>query len=153
MIEVRTFLKWDQFFVPVEDFKGVFENLSHIEGAIELSIDQRPLLTRELWDDVDQLWALLLQCLHRLQAGEEASTYFPDQAIQITLTPEDNGQRVRFHLWISSTRQVEARAPRDTFVRAMARGARYFFEQMQLLAPQYEEELESLFQLEQTLKS
>lgn len=150
MIEVRTFLKRGKAFVDPEEFSGQIEDTSYIEGAIELSIDHRPLLSREEWDYVDELWAYLLQGLFQIHAGEDFSTYLPDQPIQVSFHPEAEGQRVRVQVQYEG-KNVEARADLSSFVHVMAREARRFFERMQLLVPFYEHELDELLRLDSML--
>lgn len=85
-ISVRTYLRGDAGdFVPIESAtKSVITNPRYIEGAIELKINGTQILDTSLWDLVDQLWAYIADMLTALAELGEASTYFPDQPIQLT---------------------------------------------------------------------
>jgi len=149
MIEIRTFLKQGENFVSPDEFNGPFPDEDYIEGAIELSINHRPLLTRAQWDYVDQLWAYLVSGLTHLQAGKPFKTYFPDQPMEVVLTPDTRNARVTIQ--VTSDGTVEASTPLAAFIADMAKAARSFFERMRVLLPKesYEQSLNEIGQLEQ----
>src|SRR5215475_4985822 len=85
LIKIESFLRNnDGSFVSIQDVTNSPTDTRHVEGAIELSIDDIVLLDMKLWDDVDQLWAYIGDMLVNLRKGAEASTYFPDQPIKLT---------------------------------------------------------------------
>jgi hypothetical protein len=149
MIEISTYLKHGEEFIPVEKFAGPLPDEDYIEGAIELSINGRSLLTREDWDCVDQLWAYLVDGLASIQIGKPFKTYFPDQPIEVSFTPEVRSERVKVQVTINKNR-VDASAGLSVFIMEMAREARRFFERMQGIAskPMYAQLLVELARLE-----
>jgi len=92
VIEVRSYLVQQGALVSLGSFAGPIADEDYVEGALELSIDRHPLLTRDMVDYIDQLWSYLIDGIEEIAAGREWSTYYPDTAIKITLRP--TGQRV-----------------------------------------------------------
>src|SRR5882762_6519438 len=88
MIAIRSFLKVENALVPVEEFVGPILDDNYIEGAIELSIGHKTILTREMVDYVDQLWAYLIRGLGEVVAGREFSTFYPDMPLEVVLRPQ-----------------------------------------------------------------
>ena len=54
-----------------------------IRGAIELTINGVPLLDRDLWDDVNWLWPMLIQSLLDCERTGYGERMFPSQPISI----------------------------------------------------------------------
>ena len=91
-IGVRTFLrKEDGGFVPVESWNEPIPDQAYLEGSLELTINDVPLLTCGMWDDIDVLWSYLLDCLEELVFGGSASTYFPDQPVELAMERASSG--------------------------------------------------------------
>ncbi|MBE3002348.1 hypothetical protein IDM40_27155 [Nocardiopsis sp. HNM0947] len=76
-VEVRSFLmqkgkvrkgKRDLAFIPIEDWSSPLRGQIYIEGSMELTIGGKPLLTRDMWDDIDFMWGLLVNTLEELAA-------------------------------------------------------------------------------------
>lgn len=89
-IKVNTFLgsiknNQAEQFTPIEEFRGILSDPKHINGAIELSINGKALITKKQWDLVDQLWIYLLHGLQSVLDGKEYRTYFPDNPIDIVM--------------------------------------------------------------------
>lgn len=95
MIHIKSWLKAAGDLVPVEEFRGPVPDQDYIEGALELTIGHKPMLTRELVDYIDQLWAYLIRGIRGIVAGNEFSTYYPDMPLEIILRP-------RGAMWLSS---------------------------------------------------
>lgn len=132
MIKIQSWLKVGEDLVPVEDFVGPVHDEDYIEGAIELSVDDKPVLTREMVDYPDQLWAYLIEGLEQIRAGREFSTYYPDMPVKIVLQPQ--GEHVTIS--VDTRKKVfEASAGLDELCHALASAARTFFEQLGPLAP------------------
>lgn len=76
-VEVRSFLmkkhKRNSTFIPVEDWSSPLRGQSFIEGAPELTIGGKPLLTRDMWDDIDFMWRLLVNTLEKLETQGSAT--------------------------------------------------------------------------------
>jgi hypothetical protein len=154
MIEISTYLKRGEDFIPLEKFACPLPDEDYVEGAIELSIDGRSLLTRAEWDCIDQLWAYLVDGLVSLQDGKPFKTYFPDQPIEMAFTPDARSGRVMVQVTINRNR-VDVSTSLPVFITELARAARRFFEQMQGLLPKatYAQILCEISRLEKTQAS
>lgn len=130
---IHSFFRVGALFVPVADFRGRIREELYIEGAIELSIDGRPMITRVEHDLVDQLWAYLITLCTDVEQGRVAKTSFPDQPIDMALTPK--GSRVELTLRYPG---VERRASEDraVFFDAIGCSAVAFFDVLFRVAPQ-----------------
>ena len=86
-IVCNTYLKsQDNRLILVEEFSNSIVDSDYVEGAIALEVNGKKLLTLEMWDYVDQLWAYLINGLVDLEGGkDEFSSYFPDQPIEISM--------------------------------------------------------------------
>jgi hypothetical protein len=105
----------------------------YIDGAIDLSVHGVPILDRELWDYVDQLWAYICNMVEELRTQDEAYTYFPDQPIKLTFKRIGGGQILVSLNWPTEGRQ--AAVEEDLFLEQLKESGREFFEQMKDLVP------------------
>jgi hypothetical protein len=134
LIKIESFLRnGDGTFVPIGDATNAPADARHVEGAIELSIDDVVVLDKTLWDDVDQLWAYIGDMLVSLRSGAEASTYFPDQPIKFAFKRLAGG-RVLVTLENGPDRRSVATDERE-FVDSLSRHASFFFGRMSGLIP------------------
>ena len=132
MITIRSLLKVEDALVPVDEFVGPLPDDNYIEGAIELSVGYKPILTREMVDYVDQLWAYLIRGLGEVVAGREFSTFYPDMPLEVVLRPQ--GGRVTIMV-DPSQGGAEASVTLDELCRAMATAGTLFFERLRPLVP------------------
>jgi hypothetical protein len=110
--------------VPDEDY---------IEGAVEITIQNKKILSREHWDYVDQLWSYLLDGIDTISAGQSFSTYLPDQPVEVRFQLLDNNQvEVRVQDNITSTAMV---VQRNLFLKVMLEACRDFFLKLPEVAP------------------
>jgi hypothetical protein len=130
MVSIASYLKQDGGLVPVAEFRGPIEDEDYIEGAIELTINHRPLLTTAQVDYVDQLWAYLIQGMaEEVREGRPFSTYFPDCPIEGTLRPEPARQQITVGVDLRQKRGViSASAPLAEFKQVFIAEARRFLE-------------------------
>lgn len=136
MVIVKSFLKAGDDLVPVEEFTGSIADEDYIEGAIELSVDNKPILTRAMVDYVDQLWAYLTTGLDEVMAGREFSTYYPDMPLQVVLQPQ--GNRVKIMTRSRSGKyDADALAALGDLVRALTSEGKLFFESLRTFAPSH----------------
>jgi len=132
MVTVQSFLKVDANLVSVEEFAGPIIDEDYIEGAIELSVDRRPILTREMVDYVDQLWAYLIRGLGEVVAGREFSTSYPDMPLEIMFRP----QRDRVTIIVDPReRNMEASLSIEELLAGMVPAGTLFFERLRPYAP------------------
>lgn len=132
MIHVESWLKVADDLVSVQEFSGPVADQDYIEGAIELTISHKPMLTRDMVDYVDQLWAYLIRGLGEVLVGNEFSTYYPDMPIQIIFRPQ--GRDVTVIVDPEEWNRI-ASVPLDTLVSAMASAGTIFFDKLSRYAP------------------
>lgn len=132
MIHVESWLKIADDLVSVQEFSGPVADQDYVEGAIELTILHKPMLTRDMIDYVDQLWAYLIRGLGEVLVGNEFSTYYPDMPIQIIFRPQ--GRDVTVIVDPQEWNRI-ASAPLDTLVGAMASAGTVFFNKLRQYAP------------------
>lgn len=96
MIEIKTFLKYNDDFIDVEDEKKL-KNLygrideDYIEGAITMSYWSEEIIGLRHWDLVDQLWAYIITMLHDCLTNGKAEFLFPDQPLKAGIELIKNG--------------------------------------------------------------
>lgn len=145
MIKVRTLLKVGDEFIPIAEYSGVVANEYYIDGAIELELDGKALLSRDHWDLVDQLWAYLVEGLKAIRRGETFSTYFPDSPVRVVFRPELDRGTVTVEIDYRGIQgDTTATVGLDAFQAAMAREARQSFEALIRIAPGGREAYESV---------
>ena len=87
MISINSYLKENGNFIPFQEFQSESLDPFYIEGAIELSVDNKMMINVSMWDYVDQLWAYIIDGVRKVSSGEKFSIYFPDQPIKIEMSP------------------------------------------------------------------
>ena len=94
-------------------------------GAVLMSIAGADLLTSAEWDDLDSLWAYLVQALESCLDTGAGETYFPDQAIlfQVERLPT---QRLLVSVSYDDVRRA-ATARAGEFTAALAAAGAEFF--------------------------
>ncbi|MRH89214.1 hypothetical protein GFY24_17460 [Nocardia sp. SYP-A9097] len=93
MISVISYLKdSDGAFVPLGEVDFAPSNPRHVEGAIDLKINGVTILDKTLWDDVDQLWAYIVDAIRDLRTNGESDTSFPDQPIDLSFRRTGGGR-------------------------------------------------------------
>ncbi|MFE5538153.1 hypothetical protein [Streptomyces sp. NPDC056492] len=85
MIEIETYLRGsDGEFVQVDACITPPADVDYVEGAVRIAIDGVEIIGIGEWDYVDQLWAYVASMIPQLSAAGHASTYFPDQPIELS---------------------------------------------------------------------
>lgn len=92
MIEVKSYLgsinvQQGSVFTLVEDYTESVKDPRHIDGAIELTIDGNPLIVKEQWDLIDQLWIYIVNGMESVVGGESYTSSFPDSPTKLSLKP------------------------------------------------------------------
>jgi hypothetical protein len=92
MIEVKSYLgsiniQRDSNFTLVDEYMGSIKDQRHIDGAIELVIDGVPIIVKEQWDLVDQLWIYIVNGLESVVNDNTYQSSFPDSATELRLQP------------------------------------------------------------------
>jgi hypothetical protein len=134
VIQIRSYLKVGAEFVPIESFVGAVPDTQYIEGALEVVVDRVPLIGMDAWDYVDELWAYLIDASLRAAGGAEASLFFPDQPIEVTLHPL-SGSRLEIAV-IRSAKAKRVRVAMGEFMDVLCDAAELFFRRMVALVPE-----------------
>lgn len=136
-IAVETLIREDERLVPMGRSLWPRSEVQgrSVEGAIRLAVGGRPLLTEADWDDVDCLWAYLLNGVAHARQGLPFRCCFPSSSREIAVTPEPAG-RIRLAFGApGEPGHVEASAAGDELARALAAAARAFFTWLAAVAP------------------
>lgn len=136
MVKVETYFKVGDEFVPLLEFTGHISDPVYVEGSIELEMDGVKVLPKELWDDVNWLWAYIINGLTELTTQAECLIDFPDQPIELSFRIDARWQRMFVELRLSPDEQVKASASYDEFMAAMSEAAQQFFRRMAELIPE-----------------
>lgn len=130
MVTIHSLLLVADGLVPVEEFAGPIADENYIEGAIELTVGYQPVLTRDMVDLIDQLWAYLIHGLEEVIAGRAFETNFPDMPVAIILRPQ--GRRVTIKVDTGDAVN-EAIVAIDELRGAMVAAATVFFQRLRPL--------------------
>lgn len=133
MIQVTSYFKLGEDFIPVSEFGGNIHDPDYVEGGIELSIKRVPLITLKMWDYIDQLWAYIVDGLEEVKQGNHFSTFFPDQPIEMIFTPQDDGS---LKIIVDCDTEVVMNVDRKTFLHVLGSEAQQFFNKMSALLPE-----------------
>jgi hypothetical protein len=90
MIEVKSYIgsiniESGKKFTLVGDYDGAIDDPRHIDGAIELIIDGKYLISQEQWDLVDLLWLYIVDGIESVIDGTDYSSSFPDSSVELSL--------------------------------------------------------------------
>jgi hypothetical protein len=72
-------------FTLISEYDGTIEDPRHIDGAIELIIDGKYLISQEQWDLVDLLWLYIVDGIESIIEGTDYSSSFPDSSVEFSL--------------------------------------------------------------------
>ncbi|NNB92825.1 hypothetical protein HI113_02715 [Corallococcus exiguus] len=149
MVQIATYFRQGEVFVPIDAFVGPIPDEDYIEGALEFSMGGRSMLTRQEWDYIDQLWAYLVGGVADLQRGETFQTFFPDQPIELSITPDGVGGHATMRVVIGGDVR-EASVELAVLVAEVLKEARHFFERIQKELPReaYQQTLQEISTLE-----
>ncbi|GAA4372888.1 hypothetical protein GCM10023088_27050 [Actinomadura verrucosospora] len=134
--EARTFVVVGEKIVPVEGCGLSFSRDDRVQGAIELRVNEVPILGRDEVDTIDALWSLLLTYLENFAAGREEVFNFPERRFMLNLK-RVSGARVlvTFENGLDRRRVV---ASEKSVVCGLAAGAVKFFGAVLSFAPKEE---------------
>lgn len=132
-IEIRTFFKINDAFVPIETFTEELPDTDYVDGAISCTIDGKQLFTLREWDLVDQLWCYIIEGLENAVVRGSWEACFPDQPLKLRFE-STSGSRMSISVGdkiITGDLQLIAQA--------MGKAAIEFFEKMRALNPAHNE--------------
>ncbi len=89
MIEVKSYIgsiniESGKNFTLIGEYDGAIDDPRHIDGAIELIIDGKYLISQEQWDLVDLLWIYLVDGIESVIDGTDYSSSFPDSSVELS---------------------------------------------------------------------
>ncbi len=89
MIEVKSYIgsiniQGGKNFTLVSQYDGAIDDPRHIDGAIELIIDGKYLISQEQWDLVDLLWIYLVNGIESVINGTDYTSSFPDSSVELS---------------------------------------------------------------------
>ncbi len=143
MIRVETYIKDKDSFILVDEYDGHIKEPMYVEGAITLQVDEKFILTLDLWDDVNHLWGYITGGFEELIKKNEWTTHFPDQPIRLTLRINRGHNRIEIEA-TPSEGLVKATAPLDEFLTVMNKAGEKFFLRMIQILPQDQDLYQSL---------
>lgn len=76
-------------FVDIFSVEAEKEKKAYLEGAVELVLEGKVVLDKNLWDDVEFIWWGLVDMAVGFKG--EGSMDFPDQPISVTLVRKERG--------------------------------------------------------------
>lgn len=124
MISVKTYIKKNNEFVELHEYKDSIDDLNYIEGALELTINGVALIDKNMWDYIDQLWFYISDGIGCLLDNQSFETYFPDQPIKMKMTPFRNN--VIFSVTCNSEEKILIN--KADFISVMTENALDFFD-------------------------
>ncbi|WP_143662725.1 hypothetical protein [Streptomyces sp. CB03238] len=113
-------------FIPVETCGIRFCRDRRIQGAIDLQVNDTPILGRSETDTIDALWSLILTYLEHFMAGEDRVLSFPERSFTLDLKRVSGGNVV-----VRYANQEEKRAAlisEKEILKALTSGAIKFFD-------------------------
>lgn len=147
MITIKHYIKDQDQFVPIEEFKGNVPDPNYIDSAMEMTINGVSIMTCAEWDYIDDLWGYITNGFNELAEKKEDylewKTYFPDQPIELMfkITKSQN------HIEILSTPsrgRIFAEAELEEFLTTISKAGQEFLLRMSAIVPEakdnYEEE-------------
>ena len=124
--------KPEKYFVHIDDTASLTEirdqiDPRYIEGVLYFKYKDEIVFDFKLWDDVDCLWAYLVNMIGDFLKEGEAQVYFPDQPIQLKLMPGKNGF-IKFS--VKSSDYSRYSFPQKKFFQAVLDSAECFFRKL-----------------------
>ncbi len=129
-IEIKSYVKSDHHFHPVETFSDPVDDVGYLEGAIQLKVDGVELMGLKQWDYVTVLWAYLLDGAEHLLDGQDFHTYFPDQPISLNMNCVSN-ELAQVEVSFGETRSKRVRL--RTFCTSLVQAAEMFLDAVEPL--------------------
>lgn len=154
MIQIQTFIMHDDIFIPITDFQGMIKDRNYVPGSIELQVDGKVIMARNVWDYISDLWPYLLHGIEALLDGQrEWETYYPDQPISLAFKVIANN---RVAITIDCPENESAVCGKNELVDSMLSAADVFFSNLLRIDPDsaldYQSTLGQLNRLKQRRK-
>jgi hypothetical protein len=132
VIIVRTLLmEKSGDFTPIDAVLPGRQRWHSVDGAIELTVGDTPVLTTALWDDVGDLWVSISGMVARVCQGEaQAQASFPDQPVLFRLTRRGGGM---MEARCEGSHVRRAVAAESELLRALCEAGIHFFDNLDRL--------------------
>lgn len=162
MIEINTYIRdAGGELVEIGEYNEPPPDATYIDGALELTVDGTPIIDKSMHDYIDELWAYVSNMVEPLVRQGHATTYFPDQPIELSFDrqgtsrvlvklsapgfPERNIRRTT----IPASPEIRrvATADQQELIHSLREHGTEFFQKMRSLAPNgpdYKDALERL---------
>lgn len=134
MLNIQSYVRLKGNLVPIDEARGTVQDPHYVEGAIEMTVDDRPILTKTMCDLVDQLWAYLLTGLEDIQTGGNYHSYFPDQPISMMLRKIPGGA---IEIIVNDGHDRHGKIGHGDVAQQFLPSARRFFGTMQKVNPDF----------------
>ena len=131
-MEIDSFFRIDGVFVLASELARPVPDENYIEGAIEITVEGRRVLSCDHWDYIDQLWSYLLDGITAISEGRSFSTFLPDQPVQVCFEPQDAEQ---VQIRVQDNGVIIASVDRELFLLSMLDACREFFLHLPKVAP------------------
>lgn len=131
-MQIDTFFRTNSDFIPISKFTQLVPDEDYIEGAIEITIRGKKVLSRKHWDYVDQLWSYFLEGIEAINDGRSFSTSLPDQPVEVSFDLH-NTQQVQVR--VRDDEVVMMPVDRKLFLSTMVQACTEFFLHLPKAAP------------------
>lgn len=89
MIEIKSYIgsvniQSGKNFILVNNYNGIVKDPRHIDGAIELMVNGKAIISQEQWDLIDQLWIYIINGIESAINGKESIASFPDSPVKLS---------------------------------------------------------------------
>ncbi|MFL0809343.1 MAG: hypothetical protein K6L76_02910 [Agarilytica sp.] len=83
MNKIESYIKVQNELVNIKDFSGALPNAEYPEGVILLVLEGKTLISKNMWDYIDQLWFYIIDGVEHVLQRKHYMGYFPGQPIEI----------------------------------------------------------------------
>ncbi|MDC9591758.1 hypothetical protein PSI23_21385 [Xenorhabdus sp. XENO-10] len=139
-ININSYIKIGDEFIDFFQYEGNIkcdiDDIDYVEGALELTINGKPLITKAMWDDTNHLWGYFTEGLSLVYENKEFECGFPDQPIEVKFIPLKGHRRVCVSVRRPFRPEVKTSIEKNEFLIAMRDHAIKFFERLGYLAPE-----------------
>jgi len=138
MMDISTYicergqLRSNGLLIPIDRFEGPVNDPLYIYGAVEISVQGKQLISRNVIDLIDQVWGYLINGVASIAAQKRFSTYFPDQPILLEMVVEKGNV---LKMSIQSNRVFAVRIDKDEATTALLSAGLKFFERLRSIVP------------------
>ncbi|MFN4151424.1 MAG: hypothetical protein ACK4IX_10810 [Candidatus Sericytochromatia bacterium] len=139
MIKAKSYIKDSNNFIDIKKFNSKLEDDFYIYGAIELFINDIEIISLDMFDLVDQLWAYIINGIVEIENGKfEFNTYFPDQPLPMSFILDKKSNMITISTEPNLNDKKQATINYKKFVLSMSNYAKDFFKELKRIEPSKE---------------